>query len=58
MSNEEISAILEIHLKIHYNNKMDNFKEFIWMGDDFNEAILKNLNYLKLFFFKFVIYYF
>ena len=43
MPNEEGRAkILEIHSrKMHYNNKMVNFKEFARMTDDFNGAMLK-----------------
>ena len=43
MPNEEGRAkILEIHSrKMHYNNKLVNFKEFARMTDDFNEAMLK-----------------
>ena len=43
MPNEEGRAkILEIHSrKMHYNNKLVNFKEFARMTDDFNGAMLK-----------------
>ena len=43
MPNEEgREKILEIHSrKMHYNNKMVNFKEFARMTDDFNGAMLK-----------------
>ena len=43
MPNEEGRAkILEIHSrKMHYNNKLINFKEFARMTDDFNGAMLK-----------------
>jgi len=43
MPNEEgRTKILEIHSrKMHYNEKMVNFKEFARMTDDFNGAMLK-----------------
>ena len=43
MPNEEGRAkILEIHSrKMHYNNKLINFKEFARMTDEFNGAMLK-----------------